>query len=44
VESFSNKDFGYGAAIALVSVVLLAALSAVAVRHVLRSAADENGS
>lgn len=43
VESFSNKDFGYGAAIALVSVLLLAALSAVAVRHVLRSAAEENG-
>lgn len=44
VESFSNKDFGYGAAIALVSVLLLAVLSAVAVRHVLRSAADESRS
>jgi len=43
VESFSNKNFGYGAAIALISVVLLAALSAAAVRQVLRSTAEENG-
>lgn len=44
VESFSNKNFGFGAAIALVSVLLLAVLSAFAVRNVLRSSADENGS
>jgi N,N'-diacetylchitobiose transport system permease protein len=43
VESFSNKNFGFGAAIALVSVLLLGVLSAFAVRNVLRSSADENG-
>lgn len=37
VESFSKNNFGYGAAIALVSVLLLGLLSAYAVKHVLRS-------
>lgn len=37
VESFSKNNFGYGAAISLISVLLLAALSGYAVRHVLRS-------
>jgi N,N'-diacetylchitobiose transport system permease protein len=41
VESFSNKNFGLGAAIALISVVLLGAMSAIAVRHVLRSATED---
>jgi N,N'-diacetylchitobiose transport system permease protein len=41
VESFSNKNFGYGAAIALVSVLLLGILSAVAVKHVLRSSTEQ---
>ena len=44
MESFSNKNFGFGATIALVTVLLLAVLSAFAVRNVLRAAADENGS
>ena len=44
VESFSNKNFGYGAAIALISVVLLGVLSAVAVRNVLRSSDEESRS
>ena len=43
VQSFSNKDFGLGAAISLISVVLLAALSAFAVRQVLRSTVGEEG-
>ncbi len=43
VESFSNKNFGYGAAIALISVVLLAGLSIFAVRSVLRSTAEDTG-
>ncbi len=42
VESFSNKNFGLGAAIAIVSVVLLAGLSVLAVRSVLRSTRDES--
>lgn len=42
VESFSNKNFGFGAAISLVSVLLLGGLSAFAVRHVLRSSAQED--
>ncbi len=42
VESFSNKNFGFGAAISLVSVLLLAGLSAFAVRNVLRSNAEES--
>lgn len=37
VESFSKNNFGYGAAISLISVLLLAVLSAYAVKHVLRS-------
>lgn len=37
VESFSKNNFGYGAAIALISVLLLGLLSAYAVKHVLRS-------
>ncbi|MEP6559547.1 MAG: sugar ABC transporter permease [Nakamurella sp.] len=37
VESFSNKNFGLGAAIALISVLLLAGMSALAVRNVLRT-------
>jgi len=41
VESFSNKNFGLGAAIALISVVLLGAMSALAVRHVLRSVTED---
>lgn len=41
VESFSNKNFGFGAAISLVSVVLLGGLSVFAVRHVLASTAEE---
>jgi len=41
VESFSNKNFGYGAAIALVSVLLLGTLSAVAVKHVLRGSTEQ---
>ena len=41
VESFSNKNFGFGAAISLISVLLLAGLSAFAVRNVLRSSAEE---
>ncbi len=41
VQSFSNKNFGLGAAISLISVVLLATLSAFAVRQVLRSTAAE---
>lgn len=41
VESFSNKNFGLGAAIALISVVLLGAMSALAVRHVLRSVSED---
>lgn len=41
VESFSKNDFGYGAAIALVSVLLLGALSAYAVKHVLRTTSQE---
>ena len=41
VESFSNKNFGFGAAISLVSVLLLGALSALAVRNVLRGNAEE---
>jgi N,N'-diacetylchitobiose transport system permease protein len=41
VESFSNKNFGLGAAIALISVVLLGAMSALAVRHVLRSFTED---
>ncbi len=41
VESFSKKNFGYGAAIALVSVMLLATLSAYAVKHVLRATTAE---
>ena len=44
VESFSNKNFGFGAAIALVSVLLLGVLSAFAVRNVLRNTADETAS
>ncbi|MTD13312.1 ABC transporter permease subunit [Nakamurella sp. YIM 132087] len=38
VESFSNKNFGLGAAISLISVVLLGAFSIFAVRSVLRTA------
>ena len=41
VESFSNKNFGFGAAISVVSVVLLAGLSAFAVRNVLRGSAEQ---
>ncbi len=41
VESFSNKNFGLGAAISLISVLLLGGLSAFAVRNVLRSTAEE---
>ncbi|MET0863561.1 MAG: sugar ABC transporter permease [Nakamurella sp.] len=41
VESFSNKNFGLGAAIALISVVLLAVMSALAVRHVLRTITED---
>lgn len=41
VESFSNKNFGLGAAISLVSVLLLGVLSAFAVRNVLRSTAEQ---
>lgn len=41
VESFSNKNFGLGAAIALISVVLLGVMSALAVRHVLRSVTED---
>jgi N,N'-diacetylchitobiose transport system permease protein len=41
VESFSNKNFGFGATISLVSVLLLGGLSAFAVRNVLRSTADQ---
>lgn len=37
VESFSHKNFGYGAAIALIGVLLLGVLSGFAVRTVLRS-------
>lgn len=36
-ESFSKNDFGYGAAIAIVSVMLLGTMSAFAVKHVLTS-------
>lgn len=42
VESFANKNFGFGAAISLISVLLLGALSAIAVRNVLRSTTSES--
>jgi len=41
VESFSNKNFGLGAAIALISVLLLAVMSALAVRNVLRTISED---
>ena len=41
VESFGNKNWGYGAAISLISVLLLGAISAFAVRSVLRSTTGE---
>ena len=42
VESFSNKNFGFGAAISLISVLLLGGLSVFAVRHVLHTTAQED--
>ncbi|MGI8590855.1 MAG: carbohydrate ABC transporter permease [Nakamurella sp.] len=41
VESFSNKNFGFGAAISLISVLLLGGLSAFAVRSVLAGTAEQ---
>lgn len=44
VESFGNKNWGFGAAISLVSVLILGAISFVAVRNVLRSDSPDIGS
>ncbi len=41
VESFGNKNWGFGAAISLISVLILGALSFAAVRNVLRSDASD---